>query len=184
MAAQYAVVAYVRNALGHFVEELRRDLYPEHGHLPAHITVLPPRPLCGSEDEALEGIRRALPLFGPFPAELGDVENFMPATPTVFLRVARSAYRFRELHDALNTGALHCEENWPYMPHLTIVKMPATAEAERADAISRTRWQGFHGKRGFTVRELTFVREGEANHWIDLATLQLGGLPTLSHSTL
>ena len=33
---------------------------------------------------------------------MGDVETFLPLTPTVFIRVARGAYRMRELHDRMN----------------------------------------------------------------------------------
>ena len=50
---QYALVSYVRNALGEFVEGLRRELHPAHAHLPTHLTVLPPRPLQGSEEDAV-----------------------------------------------------------------------------------------------------------------------------------
>ena len=41
----YSLVAYVSNPVGQFVESLRRELQPEQGHLPAHLTVLPPRQL-------------------------------------------------------------------------------------------------------------------------------------------
>ena len=51
---QYALVAYVRNELGEFVENLRAELHPEHAHLPAHVSILPPRPLRGSESDAVE----------------------------------------------------------------------------------------------------------------------------------
>src|SRR5437016_2822797 len=40
---RYALVAYVRNPVGEFVERLRQELHPDLPHLPAHLTVLPPR---------------------------------------------------------------------------------------------------------------------------------------------
>jgi len=43
--------------------------------------------------------------------------------------VERAAYRMRELHDRLNTKMLSSHEEWPYMPHLTIVKMAAEEQA-------------------------------------------------------
>src|SRR5438128_8784657 len=46
---RYALVAYVRNPVGEFVEHLRRDLHPDLPHLAAHLTVLPPRLLHNSE---------------------------------------------------------------------------------------------------------------------------------------
>ncbi len=51
---RYALVAYVRNPVGEFVERLRRELHPDLPHLAAHLTILPPRLLHGSELLALE----------------------------------------------------------------------------------------------------------------------------------
>ena len=68
----------------------------------------------------------------PVTVTLGDVETFVPRTPTVFIRVAEASYRMRELHDQLNTKALAAQEEWPYMPHLTIVKMSDEAQAQQS----------------------------------------------------
>jgi hypothetical protein len=84
------------------VEDLRRELHPVHAHLPTHVTVLPPRPLNGTEDEALAMLRETSTRVAPFQVELGDVESFLPITPTVFIRVSHAGYRMRELHDLLN----------------------------------------------------------------------------------
>src|SRR5579871_1139408 len=100
-APQYALVAYLRNPVGEFVEALRRELHPAYAHLPAHITVLPPRTLGGSEAQALEFLEEACSGVAPFEVSLGDVESFAPTTHTVFIRVAFAAYRMRELHDRL-----------------------------------------------------------------------------------
>ncbi len=171
---QYALVAYVNNPVGRFVEDLRRQLHPEHAHLPAHITVLPPRPLHGSEPEALELLERLCGQVAPFEVVMGEVASFVPVTPTVFLRVAHAAYRMRELHDLLNTELLHCHEQWPYMPHLTIVKMPDLAQAQQALEFSRGRWAEYRGTRVAPVDQLTFVREGDNHRWVDLAPVHLG----------
>ena len=170
---QYAVVAYVRNSVGHFVEDLRRELYPEHGHLPAHVTVLPPRLLQGSEEEARAMLEQQLRAVETFQIQMGQVETFIPTTPTVFLRVEKHAHRFRELHEDLNTGPFHCSEQWPYMPHLTIVKMPQIHEAEEALRLSRDRWGRYQGQKTADITDLTFVRESTEHHWTDLATYAL-----------
>jgi 2'-5' RNA ligase len=172
-APQYAVVAYVKDSLGHFVEELRRDLHPDHTHLAAHVTVLPPRQLQGSEDEAIRTLKRHAPETGPFKIVMGTVETFSPATPTVFIRVEKSAHRFRDLHDRLNQGALYCAEEWPYMPHMTIVKLPEASGAAAALAQARARWAEFQGDKAARIEEVTFVREGSDHQWIDIATVKL-----------
>jgi 2'-5' RNA ligase len=171
---RYALVAYVHNQVGEFVEKLRKELHPELPHLAAHVTLLPPRCLQGSENAAAETLEKCCKQAEPFEVSLGEVETFIPATPTVFIRVAHAAYRMRELHDLLNIDGLATKEEWPYMPHLTIVKMGAEDQAQYAYRVARTRWAEFEGNRCIEVRDLTFVREEAPYHWVDLATVPLG----------
>ncbi len=171
---RYALVAYVRNAVGDFVQNLRQELHPDLPHLPAHLTILPPRCLQGSELSALETLEDVCSRVEPFEVVLGEAETFVPVTPTVFIRVAHAAYRMRELHDRLNTGALQAAEEWPYMPHLTIVKLSTEPLAQQAYLTARDRWAEFRGTRRIPLSELTFVREQESDRWIDLAGVPLG----------
>ena len=171
---RYALVAYVQNQVGEFVEKLRKELHPELPHLAAHVTLLPPRCLQGTESAAVETLEQYCKRVEPFEVSLGEVETFIPVTPTVFIRVAHAAYRMRELHDLLNINGLATNEEWPYMPHLTIVKMGAEDQAQHAYRVARTRWSEFEGNRCVEVRDLTFVREETAYHWVDLATVPLG----------
>ena len=171
---RYALVAYVRNAVGELVENLRQELHPDLPHLPAHVTILPPRRLQGGELSALETLEDICGQAEPFEVTLGDVETFVPVTPTVFIRVARCAHRMQELHDRLNTRALASTEEWPYMPHLTIVKVSTEELAQKAYIFARDRWALFEGSRHIPLSELTFVREQEQNRWVDLAGIPLG----------
>ncbi len=156
------------------MERLRQELHPDLLHLPAHLTILPPRALIGSELSALETLEELCSRSEPFEIELSDVETFVPVTPTVFIRVARAAYRMRELHDRLNTQSLASVEEWPYMPHLTIAKFSSEELAQQAYFVARDRWAEFKGSRRIAVQELTFVREEGLNRWVDLAGLPLG----------
>jgi 2'-5' RNA ligase len=171
---RYALVAYVKNAVGEFVENLRKELHPDLPHLPAHVTVLPPRRLQGGELSALETLEDICSRAEPFEVSLEDVETFVPVTPTVFIRVAHGAHRMHELHDRLNTQALVFTEEWPYMPHLTIVKVSTEELAQKAYIFARDRWARFEGSRQIALRELTFVREEQQNRWVDLAGIPLG----------
>ena len=172
-SSRYALVTYVRNPVGEFVEHLRRELHPTMPHLAAHLTILPPRELTGTEAAALEFLEEACGQIVPFSVELGDVETFLPTTPTVFIEVRHAAYRMRELHDQLNAKGLHCEENWPYIPHLTILKTETDEQARAARAVARERWAQFPGKRQVQVEELMFVREN-GGFWEDVAPVPLG----------
>ncbi|HXY02039.1 MAG TPA: 2'-5' RNA ligase family protein [Terriglobales bacterium] len=171
---RYALVAYVKNAVGEFVQNLRQELHPDLPHLPAHLTILPPRHLHGSELSALETLEDICSRVEPFEVVLGEAETFVPVTPTVFIRVAHAAYRMRELHDRLNSQALKADEEWPYMPHLTIIKVANEEQAQKAYITARDRWAEYQGSRRIVIRELTFVREHESNCWTDLAGFPLG----------
>jgi 2'-5' RNA ligase len=171
---RYALVAYLKNSAGEFVESLRRELHPDLPHLAAHLTILPPRPLQGTESSALQVLERICGEEEPFHVTLGAVETFIPVTPTIFIRVDAAASRMSELHRKLNTEVLQFQEEWPYIPHLTIAKMSAEQPAQAAFEIARQRWGSYHGSRRILLEKLTFVREDAQNHWVDLAPVLLG----------
>jgi 2'-5' RNA ligase len=171
---RYALVAYVRNSAGEFVENLRRELHPSLPHLPAHLTILPPRRLQASEQTALEVLDRICSEEQPFEVHLGEVETFIPVTPTVYIRVDSQASRMIDLHSRLNVDGLVCQEEWPYIPHLTIVKMGSEKGAIEASEVARKRWAAYRESRCITLETLTFVREDAENCWVDLAPVALG----------
>jgi len=146
---RYAVVSYIDDPVGEFVEQLRRELHPDLPHMASHLSLLPPRCLQGSESSAVRTI-----------AEICSQ--------------AHAAARMRELHRRLNTQALAAEEQWPYMPHLTIAKLGAEHQAQGAYHIARQRWAEFEGSRCIQVKKLTFVREEGQNRWVDLVPVDLG----------
>jgi 2'-5' RNA ligase len=104
---------------------------------------------------------------------MGGVETFLPTTPTVFIQVKRAAYRMRELHDQLSVERLTCEEMWPYVPHMTILKTEVDQQARDAEVVARDRWAQFSGPRTIHVDELVFVRETNGV-WQDVAHIPLG----------
>jgi 2'-5' RNA ligase len=172
---RYALVAYVKSPVGEFVENLRRELHPHLPHLATHITFLPPRPLQGSEGAALHLLEGICGRAEPFEVTLGDVDTFVPTTPTVYIRVAQGASRLHDLHDQFNTHELAFVEEWPYIPHLTVVKMATEQAAHEALEIARERWRQYPGSSRILLDQLTFVREDAQNCWIDLAPVLLGG---------
>jgi 2'-5' RNA ligase len=173
---RYALVAYVNDSLAGFVKQIRQELHPNLPHLAAHVTVLPPRTLYEGEAAAVAAVCDVCRHVDPFDLRLGEVETFIPVTPTVFIRVVH-AYRLRELHDQLITKKpLAMKEEWPYLPHLTIVKMSTEAQAQEAYRLACHRWTEYDGSRCVQVKELTFVREEENATWADIAALPLGGV--------
>jgi 2'-5' RNA ligase len=171
---RYALVAYIKSPAGEFVENLRRELHPELPHLAAHLTILPPRPLHGTERSAVEALEQLCSQTEAFEVNLGSVETFTPITPTVYIRVDREASRICELHHQLNAQALEYKEEWPYIPHLTIAKMSTEKMALDAFQVARERWAQYSGSRRILLERLTFVREDAQNCWVDLASVPLG----------
>jgi 2'-5' RNA ligase len=169
----YSLVAYVRSPLGQFVENLRNELHPQHAHLAAHITILPPRPLAGTEQQAMDLLNEVCGRIAPFEIRLGDVENFMPRTPTVFIRVAYGAYRMRELHDAVDKWPLQHVEPLPYMPHLTVAKLENDEQAEKVYQAAARMWSEYAKAPVVRIETLTFVR-GREFTWEDVAPIVLG----------
>jgi 2'-5' RNA ligase len=170
---RYALVAYVKGPAGEFVESLRRELHPDLPHLAAHLTILPPRLLQGTENSALQFLEQICGDEEPFEVNLVSVETFCPTTPTVYVRIDASA-RVSDLHDRLNAGVLHFKEEWSYIPHLTVVKMGTEPSAQKALETARLRWAQYTGTRRILLEKLTFVREDAQNCWVDLAPVPLG----------
>lgn len=179
MPQRYGLVAYVTNPVGRFVETLRRELRPASPRAVAHLTILPPRLLHGSEAEALAALREAGQHFNAFHVVLGEVTTFLPGTPTVFVGVGEGAEHMGTLHRSLNAGALASNETWPYIPHLTIVRMDTPAEALTVLPVVTSRWRGYEGTRSVHVTELAFVREEEDLTWVDLGHVPLSA--SLAH---
>ena len=175
-SSRYALVAYVNDPVADFVKQIRQELHPYLPHLAAHVTVLPPRELPSGETAAMSAVHEICRHVEPFEMSLGEVETFIPVTSTVFIRVV-NAYRVRDLHDQLRAAkALGVEEEWPYLPHLTIVKMSTEAHAQEAYLVARHRWAEFDASRCIHVRELTFVREADDHSWVDVASIPLTGV--------
>src|ERR1700733_16277915 len=95
---RYALVAYVKSPVGEFVEKPRRELHPNLPHLAAHITFLPPRLLRGTEAAALQMLAGICSRAEPFEVSLGDVQSFVPTTPTVYIPVTSGGSRLQEVH--------------------------------------------------------------------------------------
>lgn len=171
---RYALVAYVRSPAGEFVENLRRDLHPDLPLMAAHLTILPPRPLQGTESDALQLLERICGGEEPFEVTLGSVETFVPITPTIFIRIEAGASSMCALHRKLNTEVLEFREEWPYIPHMTIAKMSEERAAQKAYEIASRRWESNTGSHRILLEKLTFVREESPNCWVDLAPVLLG----------
>ncbi len=171
---QFALVIYVNDPLATFLDDLRLQLV--HGCKPrAHMTVLPPRPLVAIHP-ALEQAEVQLAQFSPFEIEMHDIEIF-PRTNVIYLGIRGGDSILREIHAAMNTGALGFDEPYDYHPHITLAQDFDAAELPRLEAIARECWQSWRGPRTFPAERVAFVQNTDTKNWLDLAEFSLGGAP-------
>src|SRR2546430_17506860 len=77
----FALVIYVPDPLGSFLDDMRRELLP--GCNPhAHVSVLPPRPLAGDWQIAREQVRTLAEAWTPFDITLSRIAIF-PVTNVI-----------------------------------------------------------------------------------------------------
>src|SRR5579862_1863992 len=73
--SQFALVCYIPDPLGRFLDDLRLELTP--GCRPhAHVTILPPRPLHDELKDSVRQIADDVRGIAPFRIETGDIEIF------------------------------------------------------------------------------------------------------------
>src|SRR5689334_3885027 len=78
----FALVIYIPDPLGRFLDDLRRELVP-HYNPHAHVSVLPPRTLSVAVATASEQARALVEGFNPFEVELTDIGIF-PHTDVIY----------------------------------------------------------------------------------------------------
>jgi hypothetical protein len=163
----YALVIYLPDPLGSFLDDLRLEIVP--GCNPhAHISVLPPRPLPVAPEAAIEEARGILAGFPSFEIELGQIEKF-DVTDVVYIGVQDGAGQLRQMHRSLSQGALAFQEPFPYHPHVTLAQGIEAGKVEALAELAARRWREFPGPRRFRGEGAVFVRNTQGSRWIDLA---------------
>src|SRR3989442_13420350 len=92
----YALVIYIPDPLGRYLDDLRRELVPAYNPH-AHVSVLPPRPLPPDWQTASAQAQALTESWAPFDIELAAVQIF-PATDVVYIEVGAGAAELRKLH--------------------------------------------------------------------------------------
>jgi 2'-5' RNA ligase len=168
----FALVIYLPEPLGRFLDDLRCELVPnDKPH--AHVSVLPPRPLAVDASVASEQVRALTESWSPFEIELTSIEVF-PVTNVIYLELGAGAAELRKLHSAMNAGALAFDEPFLYHPHVTLAQELMSADVAAAHATARRRWENYPGKRSFRAERAVFVQNSLHNVWLDLAEFGLG----------
>ncbi len=169
---QFALVGYIPDPLGRFLDALRLHLVPDcKPH--AHVTILPPRPLCGSAEDAAREIRLAARDFQPFSIRLGDVARF-EKSDVIYIEIASGCSELKAMYHAMNAGCNSYCEKFCYSPHITLAQnLPAELVQHTLDEAVAA-WKNFPFEKAFRVDVLTFVQNTSGCRWIDLEEMPLG----------
>jgi 2'-5' RNA ligase len=167
----FSLVAYLPEPLAGFVDALRRDIQPGCTAR-GHVTVLPPRPLMASFEQACEEIASVLDEEHVFSVHLGQVCVF-PASGVVHLAIGQGSATLIRLHRALNRGSWEHQEMFYYHPHVTAAQGLDPEAVTRATRVAVERWREYQGPRVFAVERVTLVQNTVGNEWRNLREFEL-----------
>ena len=160
---QYALVGYIPDPLGAFLQRLRAELVPGC-RLLSHVTLLPPRELAITQSELVETLSATVSQIPSFELGMGDVAVF-PSSNVVYLSIAAGRKRLQQLHHGLNSGLLEAEEPFAFHPHVTLAQDLPIESIEAVVHRARRAWEGWTRSRSFFLERLTLVRNVNLNHW-------------------
>lgn len=168
----FSLVAYLPDPLGEYLDRVRQELVPSC-RLRAHVTILPPRPISDSVENAEAQLNDHLSELEPFSVHAAQVDMFSISS-VVYVSLGDGVSKLRRLHDSLNTGALKFCEPFPYYPHLTLAQQLTPEQIAGVYETARIRWAAFPFDRSFPIETLTFVQGTVAGTWIDLSEYRIG----------
>lgn len=170
----YALVAYLPEPLGSFFDNLSKELVP--GCKPrSHITLLPPRHLSGTLQEAQATLRKVTADLEPFELEITSIEIF-DVTSVVYADIGQGRNHLLDIHRRLNVNALHFTEQFAFHPHITLA-IDATAD-DIPDLVEHAReeWAAYPHPRRFLVDNLHLVHNVALGNWEDVSMYPLSAL--------
>ena len=168
----FALVVYIPDLLGRYLDDLRRELIPNYNPH-AHVSLLPPRTLSVDWQEASAQAKQLTESWAPFDVELTDVQVF-PATEVVYVGVGAGSKELCSLHEAMNSGPLKFAEPYAYHPHITLAQEIPPEHKAAVRELACRRWREFPGPRSFRADRAVFVQNTVSHCWVDLAEYTLG----------
>lgn len=168
----FALVSYIPEPLAGFLDRLRQELVP-NCFLRAHVTILPPRPICSSPEAAWKTVRTLAPRFAPFDVEMTEVEVF-PVSDVIHVSIGPGREELERLHTEMNVDGLKFAEPYPYHPHVTLAQELKGDEVDELARVARARWAESMVPKTFRVDEVFFVQNTRRKQWLDLGESALG----------
>lgn len=102
-------------------------------HIPTHVTLLPPTlTTSGLLEELLEHLHEVARSNPPFRVVLRGTGTFRPVSDVVYIQVAQGVSSCEQLEQAVRSGPVSRELEFPYHPHVTVVHDEPSAVLDRA----------------------------------------------------
>ena len=171
----FALVIYIPNPLGRFLDDLRRELVPNCDPK-AHVSVLPPRALSVSWENASRQVRSLTECCAPFDIELTGIEVF-PITNVIYLAIGEGTAQLFDMHASMNRNGLAFDEPFEYHPHVTLAQEISSGEVESLRETAARRWREFAGSHRFRAEKAVFVQNTLPNSWTDIDEFTLREAP-------
>lgn len=168
----FALVIYIPDPLGAFLDDLRRELIPACDPR-AHVSVLPPRTLAADWRVASRQVRALTEGWPSFDIELTAVQVF-PVTDVVFIDVGRGAAELQKMHAAMSCRALAFSEPFRYHPHVTVAQEIPPGQVTEIRRKAENRWSNYRGPRQFRAERAALVRSATDGCWLDIAEYSFG----------
>ncbi len=179
---EYAVVIYVPEPLGLYLDNMRKELAPWMAPGRSHVTVLQPRPLSSGVSEVWEDICESASNFRAFEIDATSVEVF-ETTGVLYLALDRGVSDLERMHRSLNANGASFPEPFPFHPHITLAQGVAEADHETVLERARSLWRDYDGVRSFRADRFHFVQNTAVNLWIDLETIRLDHRPGIQSNS-
>lgn len=176
-AGRFAVVAYIPDPLGSFLEDLRLELSSGPGLRP-HFTILPPRSLSASPETLQAELGRLARSLPPLDVTLGEIEAF-PASRVIYLTLASGRQAVEQWHVHFNHGPLFVPGSQPFLPHVAVAADRGRSPFENLLALARRRWRECPLPRSFTIEQLVLVQSRQPDLWEDVSRQPLAPLTLL-----
>jgi 2'-5' RNA ligase len=170
----FALIGFVPDALGEFLNSMRRQLVPGCP-FKSHVTLLPPRVLDDSPGKLSRILGHRLLTVEPFEITLGRVQVF-PASGVIYLRIENGGDVLRRIHGVLAQDEFACDETYPFHPHLTLAQDFPRPQLDEMVERARSLWKSWEGERGFMLGHASFVQG------VDLCTWETVSEHELNHS--
>jgi 2'-5' RNA ligase len=134
-----------------------------------HITLLPPTPVDASSLADVEAhLARAATAQQPFVMHLSGTGTFRPTSSVVFIQVATGLAQCEVLEQAIRTGPLGRDLEFPYHPHVTVAQgIDDTSLDEAYNGLS-----GFDAR--FPVEKFALFCREASGRWVWRSEYHLG----------